>query len=52
MSIGLTGFCIPDIGVNKVEQSFFLILLQVFQIFKALQGLFVKALVNNQGGWN
>jgi hypothetical protein len=42
MGIGFTGLRIPDIGIDQVEERFLFVFFQMFQISKALEGLFIE----------
>jgi len=46
MGIRFTGLGIADISIDKIEERLFLIVFQVFQVFKALQRFFIKPLVH------
>src|SRR6185437_15028831 len=40
MRISLAGLGVPDIGIDQIEEGFFLIVLEVFEVSETLQGLF------------
>ena len=39
----LSAFNIPDVSINQIEERFFLILFEMFQVFKTLQCFFIKS---------
>ena len=47
MGIGFTGLGIPDIGIDQVEEGLLLIIFEVLEVSEALEGLFIKPLVES-----